>query len=43
MPLDQALPWEEAQAIASAQQTMAEMIANRKDEVFAKGRSEKDK
>lgn len=42
MPLDQALPWEEAQAIASAQQTMAEMIANRKDEVFAKGRSEKD-
>jgi len=40
MPLAEALPWEEAQSIESAKQTMAEMIARRKDEVLAKGRSE---
>jgi len=41
MPLDQALRWEEAKAIESAKKAMAHMIASRKDEVLAKGRSEK--
>jgi hypothetical protein len=36
------LPWEEGLAIESAQKTMAEMIAMRKDSVLAKGRSETD-
>ena len=40
MPLAEALPWEEKQAIESARQTMAEMIASRKDAVLTKGRSE---
>ncbi|MEH6585903.1 MAG: enoyl-CoA hydratase [Halioglobus sp.] len=40
MPLAEALPWEEALSIVSAQKTMADMIARRKDEVLAKGRSE---
>lgn len=40
MPLAEALPWEEAQSIESARQTMAEMIAGRREQVLAKGRSE---
>ena len=40
--LDQALAWEEQQAIVSAQKAMASMIAGRKDEVIARGRQEKD-
>jgi enoyl-CoA hydratase len=42
MSLAEALPWEEGLAIESAQKTMAEMIAMRKDSVLAKGRSETD-
>ncbi|MBT3410565.1 MAG: enoyl-CoA hydratase, partial [Halieaceae bacterium] len=42
MSLAEALPWEEELAIESAQKTMAEMIAMRKDSVLAKGRSETD-
>ena len=40
MPLAEALPWEEAQSIESARQTMADMIARRREQVLAKGRSE---
>ncbi len=42
MPLDEALKWEEAKAIESAKQAMSSMIASRKEEVIAKGRSEKN-
>lgn len=41
LPLDQALLWEEAEAIESAKQAMAYMIAARKDAVLEQGRSEK--
>ena len=40
-PLDEALRWEEARAIESAQQAMAATIAKRREDVLAKGRSEK--
>lgn len=40
-PLDEALRWEEAQAIESAKQAMAQMIASRREQVMAKGRTEK--
>lgn len=39
-PLDEALRWEEAAAIESAKQAMAHMIAQRRDSVLARGRSE---
>jgi len=42
LPLDQALVWEEQQAIASARKAMASMIAERKDAVLAQGRAEKN-
>jgi enoyl-CoA hydratase len=41
-PLDEALKWEEAKAIESAKQAMAHMIAARREEVVARGRSEKE-
>ena len=41
MPLAEALLWEEQRAIESARQVMASTIAQRKDAVMAKGRSEK--
>jgi enoyl-CoA hydratase len=41
-PLDEALRWEEEQAIESARQAMAHMIASRREQVMAKGRSERD-
>ncbi len=41
MPLAEALLWEEQRAIESARQMMASTIAQRKDAVMAKGRSEK--
>ncbi len=42
MPLDEALRWEEQQAIASAKEAMGHMIAERRAGVMAKGRSEKE-
>lgn len=42
MSLAEALPWEEARSIESAKQTMAEMVAQRREQVMAKGRSEAD-
>lgn len=42
MPLDQALEWEEAQAIESAKQAAAHMIEARRKKVLAKGRGEKE-
>jgi enoyl-CoA hydratase len=41
MPYREALAWEEEQAIASAKQIMAATIAQRRDAVMDKGRSEK--
>ena len=41
MPLDEALAWEAERAIAWAQQATGEMIEQRRQEVLAKGRSEK--
>ena len=40
-PLDEALRWEEALAIESAKQAMAQTIARRREDVLSKGRSEK--
>ncbi len=40
-PLDEALRWEEALAIQSAKQAMAQTIAMRREDVLSKGRSEK--
>jgi enoyl-CoA hydratase len=40
-PLDEALRWEEAIAIESAGKSMAREIASRREEVMARGRSEK--
>lgn len=40
-PYDEALAWEEAQAIESAKQIMAATISQRREEVLEKGRSEK--
>ena len=42
MPLHEALPWEEANSIASAKQVAAEMIAARRSFVMEKGRSERE-
>jgi enoyl-CoA hydratase len=42
MPLNEALQWEEAQAIESAKQISADLIEKRRQGVLAKGRSEKD-
>ena len=41
-PLAEALRWEEQKAIESARQAMAHMIAGRREQVMAKGRSERD-
>lgn len=41
MPLNEALQWEEAQAIESAQQASAHLIEQRRQQVLNKGRSEK--
>jgi len=41
MPLQEALVWEERQAIASARKVQSEMVAARLDGVMARGRSEK--
>lgn len=43
MPLDEALAWEEARAVAWAQQATGDMIEQRRQSVMAKGRSEKTK
>lgn len=40
-PLDEALRWEEQQAIASARQASAQQISERRESVMARGRSEK--
>ncbi len=40
-PLDKALQWEEQQAIASARQASAAAVAERRESVLARGRSEK--
>ncbi|MCZ6828793.1 MAG: enoyl-CoA hydratase [Gammaproteobacteria bacterium] len=42
MPLQEAMLWEEAQAIESAKQASAYIIEQRRQQVLAKGRSEKD-
>jgi len=42
MPLDEALRWEEQQAIASAREVGAADIAQRRDNVIQQGRSEKN-
>ena len=42
MPYADALKWEEQQAIASAREVMAQTIAQRREAVMEKGRSEKD-
>jgi enoyl-CoA hydratase len=42
MPLKEAMPWEEAQAIESAQQAAAWMIEQRRKQVLEKGRSERN-
>jgi enoyl-CoA hydratase len=42
MPLDEALRWEEQQAIASAREVAAADIAQRRDNVIEQGRSEKN-
>lgn len=42
MPLQEALAWEEAQAIESAKQASAHLIEQRRQKVLAKGRSEKN-
>ncbi len=41
MPLNEALPWEEAIAIASASEVGADLVAQRREGIFGKGRSEK--
>lgn len=41
-PYQEALAWEEEQAIESARHAMASVISQRKDDVLSKGRSEKD-
>ncbi len=41
-PLDEALLWEEQQAIASAKQASAALIGERRESVMARGRSEKN-
>lgn len=41
-PLDEALRWEEGQAIESAKQAMAHMIASRREAILERGRSEKN-
>jgi enoyl-CoA hydratase len=41
LPYDRALAWEEEQAIASAREAAASAIAARRDDVLARGRSEK--
>jgi hypothetical protein len=41
-PLDEALRWEEEQAIESAQQARAHTIASRRENVLARGRTEKE-
>jgi len=43
MPYKEALAWEEEQAIASAGEAFASTIANRREAVIARGRSEKNK
>ena len=42
MPYREALAWEEQQAIESAKQAFASTIANRRESVMARGRSEKN-
>ena len=42
MPLREAMVWEEAKAIESAKQASAQLIEQRRQQVLAKGRSEKD-
>lgn len=42
MPLDEALLWEERQAIDSAKQAAAHLIEARRQQVLARGRQEKD-
>lgn len=42
MPLDEALLWEEEQAIASAKQASSALIDERRESVMARGRSEKN-
>lgn len=41
-PYDEALAWEEQQAVASAKKMMAAMVGERRDAVIAQGRQEKD-
>ena len=42
MPLNEAMPWEEAKAIESAKQASAAMIEARRKKVLEKGRSESE-